>query len=598
MNEKQSLSADEMLESIFHCMSELMVEKDFYNSIILLTELGKTLTNAHRASFWYKDEKKKQYWTLAASGTERITIPMGTGIVGASIENNETIHTNNPYDDERFNPDVDKKTGYLTKAIICMPVTNSRGEVIGAYQVINKMGTDDKCAFRKKDIKALAMAAAYGGKILEAQILKEQKYIDQLTGLNNRSGFYSVYSNRIMSQNMESRNSIIICDIDYFKKVNDTYGHNVGDEVLVYVAGILKESCQNLGEVIRWGGEEFIILLPDCDLDSAAQIAEKLRATIENGECVSEDTTIKVTMSFGVVEIDLKKDVAENIKSADDNLYRAKKEGRNRIVAGDNTVKPGTDKLSIVPNIDNLSEIKDIAKQYELALEYDDFFEPSILDDEESIEKIVEIYKQLEVPTRCTVHGAFFDVIPFSMDPQIRKISLQRIEQSITIAKEIGAKGVVFHTNYNPFLSTEGYIDTWIKQNIEIWSEILSDNPDIEIYLENMFDTTPDIMVKLSESLCKYNNYGVCLDYAHAAISKVEPEKWARDLSPYIKHIHINDNDLVSDLHLAWGDGQIDRQTFYKCYTKYMSEATVLIETNSIDNIKKSLTKLKSEGFI
>jgi sugar phosphate isomerase/epimerase len=113
-----------------------------------------------------------------------------------------------------------------------------------------------------------------------------------------------------------------------------------------------------------------------------------------------------------------------------------------------------------------------------------------------------------------------------------------------------------------------------------------------------MFDTTPDIMVKLSESLCKYDNYGVCLDYAHAAISKVEPEKWARDLSPYIKHIHINDNDLVSDLHLAWGDGQIDRQTFYKCYTKYMSEATVLIETNSIDNIKKSLTKLKSEGFI
>ena len=90
MNEVQSLTADEMLESIFQCMNKLLVEKDFSKSIILLTELGKTLTNAHRASFWYNDVKNKQYWTLAASGTERITIPAGTGIVGASIENNET----------------------------------------------------------------------------------------------------------------------------------------------------------------------------------------------------------------------------------------------------------------------------------------------------------------------------------------------------------------------------------------------------------------------------------------------------------------------------------------------------------------------------
>lgn len=597
MNEVQSLTADEKLESIFQCMNKLLVEKDFSKSIILLTELGKTLTNAHRASFWYNDVKNKQYWTLAASGTEKITIPMGTGIVGASIENNETIHTNNPYEDERFNPDVDKKTGYLTKSIICMPVSNSKGEVIGAYQVINKISADESCAFRKKDIKALSMAAAYGGKFLEAQLLKEQKYTDQLTGLDNRRGFYCGYENT-MSQYADKSNSIIICDIDYFKKVNDTYGHNVGDEVLVYVAGVLAECCKGKGNVFRWGGEEFVILLADCDLFNASTIAENMRAAIENGECVTNEATIKLTMSFGVVEIDTEKNAADNIKNADDNLYHAKKEGRNRVVSGDNSVKPGMDKISIVSLIDNVDAIREIADKYQLAFEYNDFFNPDILDDEERLLELVEVYKNQEKPSRSTVHGAFFDVIPFSLDPQIRKISLERIEQSILIAKEIGARGVVFHTNYNPFLSSEEYVTSWVKNNVEIWSEILSANPDIEIYLENMFDTTPNIMVKLSEELCKYDNYGVCLDYAHAAISKTDPEEWARVLSPYIKHVHINDNDLISDLHLAWGDGKIDRQSFYKCYNKYMSDATVLIETNSIENINRSLDRLKAEGFI
>ena len=73
MNKKQRLSAEEMLEAIFYDMNLLVVEKDFYNSILLLTDLGRTLVNAERASFWYRDVRKKQYWTLAALDSERIT---------------------------------------------------------------------------------------------------------------------------------------------------------------------------------------------------------------------------------------------------------------------------------------------------------------------------------------------------------------------------------------------------------------------------------------------------------------------------------------------------------------------------------------------
>ncbi|MBQ9701224.1 MAG: hypothetical protein IJV71_11480, partial [Lachnospiraceae bacterium] len=70
----------------------------------------------------------------------------------------------------------------------------------------------------------------------------------------------------------------------------------------------------------------------------------------------------------------------------------------------------------------------------------------------------------------------------------------------------------------------------------------------------------------------------------------------ARKLGKYVKHIHINDNDLISDLHLPWGAGKIDRQTFYECYEKYMSNATVLVETSSLQNIKKSLQVLEADG--
>ena len=168
--ENKRLSSEEMLEKIFYYMNKLVAEKEFYNALTILTDLGKTLVNAHRASFWYRDEKKKLYWTMAADGIERITVPMGKGIVGASIENNETIVINNPYEDERFNSQIDKETGYLTKSLLCMPVTNSIGQVIGAYQVINKLG-DNEEGFDEQDVKYLTLAAVYSGKVLETQIL-------------------------------------------------------------------------------------------------------------------------------------------------------------------------------------------------------------------------------------------------------------------------------------------------------------------------------------------------------------------------------------------------------------------------------------------
>lgn len=252
----------------------------------------------------------------------------------------------------------------------------------------------------------------------------------------------------------------------------------------------------------------------------------------------------------------------------------------------------------IIPNREYLAECMELAKEYNLGFEYNDFFMPDVLDDIRHTEEIIEMYKKQNLPAYTTLHGAFFDVIPFSMDAKIHQIADLRIEQSIQIARKLGAKAVIFHTNYNPFLNSDDYVKGWIETNAAYWSAVLERHPDINIYLENMFDTTPDIMEALSEKLCTHTNYGVCLDYAHASLTKVAPEVWAKQLGRFVKHVHINDNDLVSDLHLAWGDGQINRSHFYECFDKYLKNATVLVETTPMENKIRSLEMLKKEGFI
>lgn len=333
MLENQTIQAEGLLEKIFYYMNRLMDEKDFDKAISILTELGRTLAGSDRASFWYWDTKKRQYWTLAAWGSEKLTIPEGTGIVGAAIQDKETIVINKPYEDERFNPDVDRSSGYRTKSILCMPVTNEKGKVIGAFQAINKMdinGLDSD--FGERDIKRLAMVAVFCGKTLESHILQREAQVDQLTGLKNRRGFYEYYAERIENTESTKPVGVVICDIDYFKLVNDTYGHNAGDAVLIHVADILQSSLDSGDEVVRWGGEEFVFLLENKDLEDTAAFAERVRKQIEASTCDYAELQINVTMSFGVEELNRERTSDENIKRADDKLYIAKESGRNRVI--------------------------------------------------------------------------------------------------------------------------------------------------------------------------------------------------------------------------------------------------------------------------
>ena len=253
--------------------------------------------------------------------------------------------------------------------------------------------------------------------------------------------------------------------------------------------------------------------------------------------------------------------------------------------------------LLMIPNLREPDAAAALAEQYALGFEFNDFFLPSVLDDRQTQQRIITEYTQHTLPSFRTVHGAFFDVIPFSPDPKIREISALRIEQSIQAAHAVGAGAIVFHTNYNPQLNTPSYLKGWVRDNTAFWSSVLQSHPEISIYLENMFETSPDLLEELSETLSQYPNYGVCLDYAHASLSPTPPAVWAEQLGRFVKHIHLNDNDLNSDLHLAWGDGVIDRFEFYRCYNQWLKGASILIEVSSVEKVRRSLSVLEEDGF-
>ena len=306
-------------------------EKSREELYINLTEMGRILVDADRASFWKWDKRKHQLWTKSAVGVESIVIPDNTGLVGKALKEGRVIITNDPYNDPDFNANVDKQTGYVTKSILVMPVANIYGEYIGAFQIINK--NDDKQFSETDDVRRLSNAALILALALESETFLEESHHDKLTKLKNRMGFYHDFSKRYANVLKEGRPlSMFISDIDKFKRVNDTYGHNAGDDVLAFVAALMERSCSEKQAVYRWGGEEFIMMMPGTTLEEGVKKAENLREKIMNSTIDADGNTINVTMSFGVRQFDKDMSIEDNISKADEHLYTAKETGRNRVV--------------------------------------------------------------------------------------------------------------------------------------------------------------------------------------------------------------------------------------------------------------------------
>lgn len=202
---------------------------------------------------------------------------------------------------------------------------------------------------RTIDVEVMATAIEYYGKAASQlvfqditerkkarKLLEKAASTDLLTGLSNRREFAEKFDIEVSRFKRSGEAfSIILCDIDHFKIFNDTYGHDCGDFVLETVADIFRESLRKQDIIGRWGGEEFVMLLPDTGIDGAAVSAEKIRSTLEARILTYGSANFSVTMSFGVSLYDSTMSMEDCVKLADNRLYHAKEHGRNRVVAED-----------------------------------------------------------------------------------------------------------------------------------------------------------------------------------------------------------------------------------------------------------------------
>lgn len=197
------------------------------------------------------------------------------------------------------------------------------GEILQLSVRVNAFGDGDQR-------QAIVTLADVSEQVERERVLERLATTDPLTGVLNRRSI--LQSLRVLLDKPDSAACVIMADIDFFKKVNDTYGHNTGDRVLVEFAKTVRQLLRRGDLLGRLGGEEFVVVIDHAPLDSALALAERIRKAVQNHTCVAEDgSMVNVTSSFGVARQVGDETAEQLLGRADQALYKAKHGGRNRV---------------------------------------------------------------------------------------------------------------------------------------------------------------------------------------------------------------------------------------------------------------------------
>ena len=235
-----------------------------------------------------------------------------------------------------------KSTGFAQEKVVLVPLKRQK-QVYGALVLLTsqKQLGKDQWQVVETVCNYLGLSILNGLRFAEVKIKADR---DGLTGLFNRAYFEEKLRQELKRHQRNGQKlSLLMLDIDYFKKINDTYGHLAGDFVLKQVAKLLQKNVRESDVVARYGGEEFVLLLPETDENSAWLLAERIRTKIEETYFGFQDKQINVTVSIGVTTLKPSPftPIEKVIKEADQALYLAKKSGRNMVcVSGDLTSLP------------------------------------------------------------------------------------------------------------------------------------------------------------------------------------------------------------------------------------------------------------------
>ncbi len=274
---------------------------------------------------------------------DNVYIEAGEGIAGWVCQSGKPAVVTDVKKDPRFSDRLDQILGFTTRSIVCVPLVNQNSRVIGVIELINKIAPPPEGAepgappvysgegdlpFSEMDVEILSAIGVFTGIAAENAFLhqkvKDLAMVDSLTGIYNRHYFNEVLKRE---QKRVKRYSYSICilmmDIDGLKEINDRYGHLTGDRVICDISGMLKSSIRESDVLARYGGDEFIILMPKADTEDGNHLAGRITRKIEEWNEKTPESEPRLGLSVGAYASG-SEDLTDILREADRELYLSK----------------------------------------------------------------------------------------------------------------------------------------------------------------------------------------------------------------------------------------------------------------------------------
>jgi diguanylate cyclase (GGDEF)-like protein len=332
------------------------------DELAVLNEIGKALTSSlditevmhvilakvsellkpRNWSLLLKDEKSGElfFQTAVGAGSEKLLglrIRPGEGIAGWVAEHNAPLLVPNVHKDPRFAGRFDKASRFHTQSILCVPLA-FKGRMLGVIELVNGQGDG---TFSEEDLRILSTVAEFSAIAIENA--RNYHKVEELTVLDDHTGlFNSRHLKRQLEQEVVRATrfghpvSLIFFDLDHFKLVNDSHGHQAGSRVLHEVGRLLLRTLRSTDVPVRYGGDEFVILLPETSKDQAIEAARRIGGEIAREPFLAEESVgpIKLTASMGVASFpDDARSPEDLVRRADEAMYRVKANSRGGVLA-------------------------------------------------------------------------------------------------------------------------------------------------------------------------------------------------------------------------------------------------------------------------
>jgi diguanylate cyclase (GGDEF)-like protein len=327
------------LYSLYQISLTLSMTLDVNDILKAIKNLFKKTFKVDHYSIMLLDERTEKMRIESSFGLKRSFINKdyhyGVNIFGETMAQEQVIYVPDICQDLRYEFFPDDGV-FEAGAFICIPLIPNDRVPIGVLNLYRK----EKQSFTTREIKLLTKIAEQIAKVIEKTLLfkqtKEMSVTDELTGIYNRRYFNQRFEREVVRAKRYKRPiTLMMIDIDFFKNYNDINGHILGDEVLRKVASLLESNIRKADILARFGGEEFVLLLPEIDKEHAFSVAEKLRKAIQDAPFPEEhrQPNRSLTISIGMATLlDDTYSSAELIDFADKALYKAKQMGRNRVI--------------------------------------------------------------------------------------------------------------------------------------------------------------------------------------------------------------------------------------------------------------------------